>query len=120
VSNVNANCVQNTFLNGLINEGYQIRSTSENQIVAGKVSQNFATNLFFSTGFSGSPEERITIMFIPQPTTNGLRIILSGAIVSNQGTAFEKTYPIQATADDQRQMEAMGRRIMAGGGGCKK
>ena len=120
VPNVDAACIRNTVLNGLIDQGYQIRTTNDNQIIAGRVSENLAMNLFFSTGFSGNPEERVTIMFIPQPTTKALRIVVTRAIVSNQGTAFEKVHPIQGTVDDQRQMKEMRRRIISGRGGCSE
>ena len=60
------------------------------QIVGGRKSKNVGLGLLFGTRRGGFPEERLTVLFIPQGSSNVLRVVLQEAMVSNQGTAFEK------------------------------
>lgn len=113
LSNVRAECVRSAFLNLLVNNGYTIRTSTDTQIIAGKTTQNMAASLLLSTQFSGPPEERITVLFIPQPTGDALRVVVSGAYVSNQGTGFEKVQPIRGSQMDQNQFMAAKPRIEA-------
>ncbi len=103
--NVDVACVKAGFLNGLLNDGYTVRESTDTRIVVGRPSRNTMANVLLSTGYSGSPEERVIVTMV----TNGndLRVVFEGAYVSNQGTAFEKVQPIGATQADQEKVEAM-------------
>ena len=111
VAGVDAECVRNSFLNGLVNEGYAILASSAHQIVAGRETRNKAAAFWLRTAFGGAPEDRLTLLLLPQPTRNSLRIVLTGAFVSNQGTGFERVHPIPAAQDDQDMLVAMKPRI---------
>ncbi|MCH8039367.1 MAG: hypothetical protein IH977_03370 [Nitrospinae bacterium] len=102
LSGVRADCVRSGFLNILVNQGYAIHKTTDTQIVGGRRTKNFAAGLFLGTRFGGDPEERLTVLFIPQGTPDTIRVVLtSAAYVSNQGTGFEKVHPIRGTQKDQ-------------------
>ena len=98
---VRADCVRSAWLNFLVNDGYSIQKTSDTQIVAGRRTDNFALTLLLGTELSGAPEERVTVLFIPQGAPDSLRVVVSIAYVSNQGTAFENIQPGRETQTDQ-------------------
>lgn len=114
---VKADCVRSAFLNVIANGGYSIRTVNDTQIVAGRTSKNPMASLLLGTGMSGAPEERVTFLFIPQPTSDALRVVASSAYVSNQGTAFEKVQPMQGSQADQEKFLAAKSVIESG---CRK
>lgn len=107
VTNVKPDCIRAAFMNLFVDKGYAIRTTTDTQIVAGKVTDNVAASVFFGTRFGGAPEERVTVLFVPQMTGDALRVVVSSAYVSNQGSAFEKTQPIGVSQKDQDQFIAI-------------
>ena len=113
LTNVRPECVRSAFMNLLVNNGYTIRTCTDTQIIAGKTTQNVAASLLLSTRLSGPPEERVTILFIPQSAPDTLRVVVSGAYVSNQGTAFEKVQPVRGSQTEQDQFMAAKSRIEA-------
>ena len=117
LSNVRIECVRSGFLNLLVNMGHAIRTSTDTQIVAGKTTQNVAASVLLSTRLSGPPEERVTILFIPQSTPDTLRVVLSAGYVSNQGTAFESVQPIRGSQAEQDQLVGMKSSIETG---CRK
>jgi hypothetical protein len=106
LTNIDAQCVRSTILNGFVNKGLMIRTSSDTQIIAGKTSENFAANVLLGTRFAGAPEDRITALFIPQQE-NGLRVVISEQYVSNAGTGFEMSTPVRQSQLVQEQFEAI-------------
>jgi len=115
LSNVDVQCVRSGFLNLLVNQRFAVKSATDLQIVAGKVTDNFSAALLLGTQFSGAPEDRITILFVPL-ADSGLRVIVSEQYVSNAGTGFEKPTPIGQTQIVQNQFETAGQQIQMGCG----
>ena len=104
--NVRADCVKAGLVNGLINSGLSIESSSEYLIVAGKPTSNTMASLLFGTGMNTTVEERYTATIVPQVNGNDLRLIMTAAYVSNPGTAFEKLQPMKAGGGIQQQFMA--------------
>ena len=104
---VDASCVRNAFLNLLVNKGFQVKTVNDTQIVVGRGARNFGALLLLGTRGGGNPEDRMTGRFLAMQI-NGVRVVISGAYVSNPGTGFEKLTQIPPNANDQQQMQQMG------------
>ena len=104
LQNVDPACVRSALLNKMVDGGFQVRTATDTQIVGGREARGGMARLMLSTQAGGLPEERASILFLPLPG-NGLRVVFSAQYVSNAGTGFEKSVPIGASADDQRQMD---------------
>jgi hypothetical protein len=111
LTNVDASCVRSVFLNALVNQQFSVRSASDFQIIAGKERRDDVGFLYSTRGY-GFPEDRITALLIQTPP-NGLRIVVSESIVSNPGTAFERTNPISQTQDIQNQFASYTQRFQS-------
>lgn len=98
---VRGDCVRSGFLNEFVNQGYSIHSSNDTQLVAGRRTKKFGATIAYGTKFGGAPEERVTVLFIPQGEPETIRVVVTAAYVSNQGTAFEKITPVQPTQMDQ-------------------
>jgi hypothetical protein len=105
LTDVRFDCVRSVFLNALINQGYTVRSASNNQIVAGKTADDAA--FWYYSFHGGAPEKRVTIHFLPSDTPNALRVVMSADYVTNQATASENSYYVQGTQEDQDQLIVM-------------
>ena len=94
---VRTDCVQSIFMHALTNGGFALRSSTPNQLVFGKRTENFGAAVFLGTRYGGAPEERITALFIPSMYGDGLRVVISHAYVANQGSAFERVTPLDVS-----------------------
>jgi hypothetical protein len=106
LSNVKFNCVRSMFMNSFINQGYTLRNTSDSQIVAGRTTTN-SSAFWYRTFYGGPAEERVTILFLPLDTPDTLRVVSTGAYVSDPGTASEKVFDAPSTDEDQIQLTEM-------------
>jgi hypothetical protein len=113
LESVRTDCVRSLFINVFVNQGYTLRSNTDMQVVAGRESKNAMANVSFGTRLSGAPEERVTILLIPQPNSDALRIVISSAYVSNQGTAFESVQSLQGSQKDQDQFMTLASRFQS-------
>lgn len=109
-ANVDAVCVRGFLLNATVNDRWTIVTSSDNQIVAEKESEDVAARILLSTRFSGAPKERIMMLFIPLPS-DGLRVVVSQEYVSNAGTGFEKKIPVQGSQMVQDQFSLITPRL---------
>jgi hypothetical protein len=96
LANVDAQCVRSGFMNGVINDGWDIETANDMQIIAGKPGTNFVTK----------------VLFIPL-SNNGMRIVVSEAKVSDAGTDSEKAAPVTQTQPIQDKFEAAGAQMQA-------
>lgn len=111
--NMDSRCVQSVLLNDMVDHGFQVRTATDLQLVFGRETKNAAAALFLGTEMTGPPEERLTFLFLQRPD-GGLRIVLSGQYVSNQGTGFEHSNPVTPTANEQAQFVAASSRLTGG------
>lgn len=111
LTNVRADCVRAELLNALVSSGATIRSTSDVQIVAGRPSDNALANALLSSRYGGTPEERVTMLLLPVPNFPDVRLAVSVAYVTNQGSAFEKVQPVRPSAAQQEQLVAARSRV---------
>lgn len=107
--NVERSCFRDTFLQGALSDGWRLQSNGEALVTFARASRSPVAAALFGTG-QGLPEERLSLVMIPQPGTRDTRVVLDGAFVSNPGTAFEQRADRRFTAEEQRAFEAMGRR----------
>ena len=103
LTNVKFDCVRSMFMNSFINQGYTLRNVSNTQIVAGKTTTN-SSAFWYRTFYGGPAEERVTILFLPLDTPDTLRVVSTGAYVSDPGTASEKVFDDGSTEEDQIQL----------------
>lgn len=106
VSNVRLDCIRGDFMNMAVNGGFTIRQSSDLQLVLGRITKNTLATVFLSSDFGGAPEERIFINFIPLPSANSYRIVVTEGYVTNPGTGFEKLTPASSTGEVQAQFSA--------------
>ncbi len=96
LTNVNAQCVRSGFMNGLINDGWNIETTSDTQIIAGKPGTDFEAK----------------VLFIPM-SSNGMRVVVSEAQVSDPGAAFDKGTLVTQNQPIEDKFEVAGDRLQA-------
>lgn len=104
LNNVRVDCARSELANTLVNGGYSIKSNSEYQIVAGRITNNAFAAAMLGTSAGGAPEERVTLTLIPQSDSDALRVIFDGGYISNPGTAFESVQPVGASQATQDQL----------------
>lgn len=109
--NVNVACVREQILNHALTTGWNIKSTSDIQIVVERRAPPSLASTMLSTGFSGAPYQRVTFNLIP--SGGDLRLVADAAWVSNANTGFEKSHAVRATASDQATIEGSARRAEA-------
>jgi membrane-associated protease RseP (regulator of RpoE activity) len=70
-------------------DGRVIREVNDYNIVIAKKNTSFGAALLFGSSYDTTPEERTTLTVIEVP--RGIRIFATCTIVTNPGSAFEKT-----------------------------
>lgn len=109
---IDAACFRQNILNGTLSQGWQLKQSSDVQLVLAKASTSPATAVLLGSGF-GPPEQRLSFTMIPGTSPRGgreLRVVVDLATVTNPDTAMQRTVPARFTASDQASFEAMGRR----------
>lgn len=109
---VDAACFRQNVLNGVLSQGWQLKQSSDVQIVVARASPSPVTAVLLGSGF-GPPEERLSFTMVPGTSPRGgreLRVVVDLATVTNPETAMQRTVPARFTAADQAAFEAMGRR----------
>lgn len=81
---------------GVRGAGFTIKTVNEYSLVVEKPSDSKAAAFFFGTGFNGTPNQRITLNFAG--TNEQTHIRGRAEIVSNPGSAFEKTMDMSGNA----------------------
>lgn len=108
VTHVRPDCVRSVMTTALINQGYTLRSTSDTQIVGGKATQSPSSSRWYSRLiYDNPPEERVSILFIPQESVDTVRIVKITEYVYEANTATEEVQPASDTQEDQDQFMAM-------------
>lgn len=74
--------------------GYMIISQTPNMLVLEKTELQSFGAMFVAGGAYGAPRYRLTYQIFGD---NPLNVQISGALIENAGTAFEKAYPYAAT-----------------------
>lgn len=75
LSNVDTECVKNLLLNTLVDDGYEIESITDNQIIVSRYSQSPTRRALYGTDMYPIPKDRLVAIFIPQPN-NRLRMVV--------------------------------------------
>lgn len=86
-------------------DSFEIREVNEYCIVLAKRNTSFGAALLFGSRYNTTPEERMTFTVIE--VSGGIRIFATSAIVTNLGSAFEKTTQVEKAADIQTALEKM-------------
>ena len=94
VPNGDLACLKSVFVGGLAKRGYQLTQSNDFEIVAEKETQDsLASMLASSRGMSVLPTERVSVTFAS--ISNQVRAVFNSAYVTNRGTAFEQTQPVE-------------------------
>lgn len=101
-------CIREHILNGALTAGWNIRSSSDIQIVMERPAPPSFAAAMLSTNYSGPPYQRVTFNLVPSGPD--LRMVADMAWVSNANTGFERVRPAQANANDQSQIEGLASR----------
>lgn len=89
LNNVDPGCVRGLILNSLIDQGFTVRSSTDNQIVAGRPALGGGV----LGALAPTNERRVTILFIPLPDS-AMRVVVSESLVDNAGSGFERVTPV--------------------------
>ena len=95
-------------------DGRVIREVNDYNIVIAKKNTSFGAAVLFGSSYDSTPEERITLTVIEVP--RGIRIFATCTIVTNPGSAFEKT----TTSSNLRGIQAELEKMKANYGGVQK
>lgn len=85
--------------------GYVIREVNDYNMVIAKKNTSFGAAVLFGSSYDSTPEERITLTVIEVP--RGIRIFATCTIVTNPGSAFEKTTTSSNFRGIQAELEKM-------------
>jgi len=85
--------------------GGEIREINEYSMVIAKKNTSFGAAVLYGSRYNTTPEERITLTVIEVP--RGIRIFATVAIVTNPGSAFEKTTASSNFRGIQAELEKM-------------
>jgi hypothetical protein len=83
--------------NGMINNGYNVKTSTDTLLVFEKPMENFAAQLFLGSRYDSTPAARITYNIIE--TEGFTRVVASFAAVTNPGSAFERLTPMNNNPD---------------------
>jgi len=106
LTNVEAQCVRTALLNGLLDGGYMVRSSTDTQIVVGR------PQLGESFGFLAPTDERRST-FLIIPVGANVRVVMNEAYIHNAGSGFESASPILPVQGAQQPLDAIGARVQA-------
>jgi hypothetical protein len=88
LTNVDAQCVRSLILANLTDQGFVVRSATDNQVIAGRPQIGGALGALVAP----TDEHRVTVLMIPMG--EGMRVVISEAFVSRAGSGFETSSPI--------------------------
>lgn len=95
VAGVRGACVRETVANAAVALDYAIKSRSDYQIIAGRPRPELKV------------EERLSIVFLPQPAGGALKIVIYADSVSHPGSPFESFQPTRPTQLEQEHFEVL-------------
>ena len=84
---------------------YEIREVNDYNMVLAKKNTSFGAAVLFGSSYNSTPEERITLTVIE--VQHGIRIFATCKIVTNPGSAFEKTTTSSNFRGIQAELEKM-------------
>ena len=83
--------------NLMINNGYNVKSSSNSLLVFEKPIEKFMASVLLGSNYDGTPYARITASVIESPSNT--RVVLTFAAVTNPGSAFERITPMNQSQD---------------------
>ena len=101
VAGVRGACAREAVANALVALDYAIKSRSDYQIIAGRPRPELKV------------EERLSIVFLPQPAGGALKIVIYADSVSHPGSPFESFQPTRPTQLEQEHFEVLKARIQS-------
>ena len=84
--------VSDEFVNQMLTQGYNVKSTSDYNIVFIKPVDNFGVNLLLGSQYDATTEYRVTSNLVE--SSSGTRLVLTIQIITNPGSAFERVTDI--------------------------
>ena len=87
--------VRSALATELVNRGYRITKESQSLIEGEKYTDKLGAVIAYSTQYDSRVMVRVTYTMIP--TAEGTRVVGDIAAVSNPGSGFERSHPLQNT-----------------------
>jgi len=81
--------VTDALVSQMLSQGFTIKSSSDYNIVFTKIIDNVAASMLFGSRYDSTPEHRASFMLVE--TNSGVRVVLTNQIITNPGSAFERT-----------------------------
>ncbi|WP_295388247.1 hypothetical protein [uncultured Thiodictyon sp.] len=101
VTRVGLSCAREVMANAIADYGYPVQSTKDGRIIASRV------------GPTDRMEERATILFLPEPDSDALKILIYGNLVTRPGTPFVSFLPVNPTPAQQDYFDAVKPKILS-------
>ena len=92
IRNVEQNKIVNLLNNEMIKQGYIIKETTKHKLVYEKDVESLATSVVYGSEYDSTPRYRIILNLVKYETK--IRVIGTIKIVTNPGSAYEKTEDI--------------------------
>ena len=88
ISNATKKQVTDALVSQMLNQGFNIKSSSDYNIVFTKPLDNLAAQLLLGSRYDSTPEHRASFMLVESGA--GVRIVLTNQAITNPGSAFPK------------------------------
>jgi len=88
ISNATKRQVTDALVSQMLNQGFNIKSSSDYNIVFTKPLDNLAAQLLLGSRYDSTPEHRASFMLVESGA--GVRIVLTNQAITNPGSAFER------------------------------
>jgi S1-C subfamily serine protease len=88
IPNVTKKQVTDALVTQMINQGFQIKNSSDYNIVFTKPMESLSAQLLLGSKYDSTPEHRASFMIVE--SGNGIRVVLTNQGITNPGSAFEK------------------------------
>lgn len=93
IPNSSPDQVKQVIIEREVSRGWQLVDDSTYQLILTKPANNLASIVSFGSQFNGIPNVRAR--FTVTSSSNGTKVFLSGEMVTNPGSGFEKSYPLE-------------------------
>ena len=87
--------VKQKFMAWALRTGTKIESESASQVVVSAPMQNLGAQLIYGSNFNRVPVARYRYTFLPEGSST--RVFSQGEVVTNPGSAFEQSTPVEQT-----------------------
>jgi hypothetical protein len=103
IDGVNRKAVADALANGMINAGWQIKSSDEYQLVFKRQLDSLGGMMLYGSNFNAMPEARVNFTLLE--TSGSVRVIGSEAAVTNPNSGFEQVTEMHG-AKDMNELQA--------------